>query len=207
MNFIKKSIKFTNGYIKENLRKHILITSIFFVVTGIMVFFAIRSLPEETLREMYLMIGGMFDEKNVANSDGTLSFWGIFLNNVRACALTIGIGLIPFLFLATVSMFFNSALLGMILAAASGISGESAIMLLVKYILPHGVFEIPAIILSGAIGMKLCAFLCRKIFRRAKGEKFFEHIKGCVGAFVIYVIPLLLIAAFIESIVLNALYL
>jgi len=207
MNFIKSSISYTNRYFREYVLRHMLIVGIIFVVTGLIAFWGVSSLPAEDLKEIYASIGEVFAEKDVTNSDGTLSFWGIFFNNLRAGAIISVMGLIPFLFIPITGVVLNSVLLGAVLAIIGSFSDESVIMLFVKYILPHGIFELPALIIEGAIGSKICAVLCRKIFGKAKDERFVDHLKGCVGIFVIYIIPLLLIAAFIEAVVLSALYL
>lgn len=207
MNFIKSSISYTNKYFKEYVLRHTLIVGIIFVVTGLIAFWGVNSLPVEELKEIFASIGEMFAEKDVENSDGTLSFWGILLNNLRAGMVTSVMGLIPFLFIPIASVVLNSVILSAVLAIIGTFTGESVIMLFVKYILPHGIFELPALIIEGAIGSKICAVLSRKIFGKAKAEKFIDHIKGCLGIFVFYIVPMLLIAAFIEAVVLSALYL
>lgn len=207
MNFLKKTFLFTNKYFKENLLRHILIVGIILIISGIGAFFAVKSLPESVLGEIYAQISEIFQSKDVFNSDGTLSFGGIFLNNLQAGFLISILGIIPFIFLPVFYVVLNSSLVGALLAIVGNFTEESVLMILVKYILPHGIFEIPALIIEGAMGIKLCAFLCRKIFGKAKEESFLVHIKGFVGIFVYYIIPLLLVAAFIEAVVLSAIYL
>lgn len=207
MNFIKDNLRFTNRYFREQVFKYVIMVGIIFVVTGLIAFWGISSLPAEDLKEIYASIGEVFAEKDVTNSDGTLSFGGIFWNNLKAGMITSVMGMIPFLFIPIASVVLNSVILGAVLAILGELTDESVIMLFVKYILPHGIFELPALVIEGAIGSKICAVICRKIFGKAKEEKFLDHIKGCLGIFVFYIIPLLLIAAFIEAVVLSALYL
>ena len=62
-------------------------------------------------------------------------------------------------------------------------------------IVPHGIFEIPAFLLSVSIGLKQV----REFFKE-EGERNLEKELGDgVGAYLILVLPLLLIAALIES--------
>ena len=59
----------------------------------------------------YIMIEELFEGKDVVNSDGKLSFWGIFFNNLWA---------------GVIGVFTD----------------ENIVMMIIKYLLPHGIFEI-----------------------------------------------------------------
>ena len=207
MNIVKESVIFTNRYIRENLLKYIFMSGVIFIVSGLIAFLAMMSLPKDHLVEIYSIINETFVGKDVVNSDGTLSFLGIFFNNLRAGVIISLVGLIPFLFIPVLCLIINSIIISVVLVIASVFADESVIMMFIKYILPHGIFELPALIIEGAIGIKICTFLCRKIFGRAKNESLMFHIKVCLEIFAVYIIPLLLIAAFIEAVVLSALYL
>lgn len=207
MRFLKDYIKFTNKYIKDNLITHIIINSIVFVVIGFAAFFAIKVLPTDAVNEIYANIYEMFDSKNLVNPDGTLSFFGILFNNLRAGLVISLFGFVPLLFLPLLFVVLNSGIVGAFMGIVDVMTTQNVLIMFVKYILPHGIFEIPALVIEGAIGTKICAFLCRKIFRKANGEKLLLHIKGCFGIFAFYVIPMLIIAAFIEAVVLEILFL
>ena len=207
MNLLRKSIRFVNDYVRKNVLVPGIAVGVVFLVLAILSFFETRLLPDEILREIYATIQSVFAGANVLNSDGTLSFFGIFYHNLRAGVLITLSGFVPFLFLPVAGIVLNSVFLGSFLGIYSVFSNENMILMIAKYILPHGIFEIPALILQGAIGAKLCVVLCKKIFRKAKNESFVYHVKGCLGSFVLYVIPLLIVAAFIEAVILSALYL
>jgi len=87
------------------------------------------------------------------------------------------------------------------------VSNENVLLYFVKYILPHGVFEIPAVILSVALGTRLCIFMCSKITGGSKDKSILYHLKGSIGTFFTYIIPLLIVAAFIEAIILEIIFL
>jgi stage II sporulation protein M len=63
-------------------------------------------------------------------------------------------------------------------------------------ILPHGVFEIPAFIISGAMGIVLAQSLISEWYNGSNAE---EDGRKCGRLFIRYVIPLIAIAAFIEA--------
>ena len=207
MKHIKEYIHFTNQYAIKHAKVQIIINSVIFVVLAIASFFAIRFLPIDSVKELYEAISEMLNSKDLTNSDGTLSFWGVFLNNLKACGLICLSGLIPILFLPVLYLSINAGVIGAFMGIIDVMTVANVILMFVMFVLPHGVFEIPAMILSGAIGSKLCAFYYRKMFGFAKEEKFLFHIKGCLGMFIFYAFPLLLIAGFIEAVVLSAVYL
>ena len=63
-------------------------------------------------------------------------------------------------------------------------------------ILPHGIFEIPAIILSGSLGILLAQSLIAEWYHGgdAAGET-----RRFARLFIMYVAPLVIIAAFVEA--------
>lgn len=207
MKKITDCFRFTLKYTRQNLIKQIVFVSAVFLITGVLAYFCMYALPKESLNEVYTVINQIFSEKDVVNPDGSLSFWGIFFNNLRAGAIISAVGFVPFLFLSSFYVALNAGIVGVLLGLFDVMTTENVFIMFVKFILPHGVFEIPAIILEGAIGSVLCLSLTKKIFRKEKNGKFSYHVKGCIGIFVLYVIPMIIIAAFIEAVVLSALYL
>jgi stage II sporulation protein M len=67
-------------------------------------------------------------------------------------------------------------------------------------ILPHGVFEIPAVFISLALGLRLGMF----IFSREKGKEFLFRAKNSMIIFVCIIIPLLVVAAIVEGMLIAA---
>ena len=61
-------------------------------------------------------------------------------------------------------------------------------------------------ILSCAMGLKFCVLLIKKIFRKAKGESLKYHYEKLSEILMLYIIPFLLIAAFLEGIVEHLLF-
>ena len=88
----------------------------------------------------------MIDSSAVMDDAGNFSAVGLFFNNLRAMVMTVLYGFIPFLFLPALSLGINAVILGVMAAYYS----NEGISLLAFFagILPHGVFELPALILS-----------------------------------------------------------
>lgn len=95
-------------------------------------------------------------------------------------------GVLPVLF-----SLYNGYILGFV--GKLSVSAEGASSLL--WLLPHGIFELPAVFISLGLGLKLGTF----IFHKNKAEIFKEYIIKSLKVFILIVIPLLIIAGIIEG--------
>ena len=127
-----------------------------------------------------------FDGLNVWETIGY-----IFFNNLRASFFAIVLGIM----LAIPTIFFiitNGYLLGFVSRYAA--SGESLFVL--WKLLPHGIFEIPAVMVSLGVGIKIGTDVLRKDRAKLLPEDFNSALK----LFLLVIIPLLLVAAIIEGV-------
>ncbi|MEK6847275.1 MAG: stage II sporulation protein M [Nanoarchaeota archaeon] len=117
-------------------------------------------------------------------------FWFIFSNNVTSSlfGMFLGVlfGIFPFF-----NALFNGTLIGYVYAKTSAIEGYGVIWRL----FPHGVFELPAVFISLGLGVHLGAAL----FARDKKAELVERGRKSLHAFLTVVVPLLILAALIES--------
>ncbi len=117
----------------------------------------------------------------------------IFLNNLKAAffAVILGplFGVVPALQAAA-----NGAIIGVVVREAA--SRTNALTLLVG-LLPHGIFEIPAMLISWGLGIWLGLWPFKSI--RGDGLGFIGRFKMALGALLRIVLPLLAIAALIEG--------
>ena len=132
------------------------------------------------------------------NEDGSLSYLGVVMNNLYACALCVGLGAVPFLFLTAWAVLSNSMVIGAVLGYGSASGVVPAFRAIVLGLLPHGIFELPAVFLSMAMGLYLCRTLSLKILGRAKEERILPLLNNLAKAFVLVVIPLIVAAAVVE---------
>ncbi|HOK35089.1 MAG TPA: stage II sporulation protein M [Candidatus Pacearchaeota archaeon] len=124
------------------------------------------------------------------------SFWQfiyIFLNNAFAALVVILSGLLFGIF-PLLSLFSNGEILG-ILAFLS--KGNLSLSTFLSGILPHGVIEIPIIVLAGASGIKIGKLAIEKIFFKKKIE-IKKEISTSLKFFVKILLPFLFLAAMIE---------
>lgn len=116
----------------------------------------------------------------------------LFVNNLEACLL----------------MFLGGASLGVLTVFIIGTNGfvigsilemvrqEHSILYVVAAIAPHGIFEIPAFVLSGALGLSLAAALWREW---AGSEDAAARAAGLGRIFLLAVLPLVAVAACTEA--------
>ena len=119
----------------------------------------------------------------------------IFLNNavksLMAFVLGIGLGVIPVVFVAG-----NGMILGMV---ADIVFREKGVVFVLAALLPHGIIEIPMILLSAGMGLKLG----QSMYLSLRGERtdLKNELKQGFGFFMKWVMPLLFLAAVIETFV------
>ncbi|MEK6909001.1 MAG: stage II sporulation protein M [Nanoarchaeota archaeon] len=116
--------------------------------------------------------------------------WFIFSNNVTSAisSLFFGalFGILPFF-----NAIFNGSILGYVYSKAVPVAGFGIIWRL----LPHGIFELPAIFISLGLGVHLGA----SFFGRKKIATFKQRFNRSLRAFLSVVVPLLMLAAIIEG--------
>jgi len=121
----------------------------------------------------------------------------LFLSNVRATILFLFAGLISFATLGVTLFMVNMALIGVVLGGASLIDFSPALVF-VSAILPHGMFELTAVIIATAAVLKVGAVLVTPQPDKSMGEIFLLSLADWFRVFIGLVVPLLAIAAVIE---------
>ncbi len=114
----------------------------------------------------------------------------ILKNNLSSAFFSLFLGILLGIFPVLLAVA-NAYLLGFV---SNAVVAEAGYLSLWK-LLPHGVFEIPAIIISIGLGIKLGMFL----FTKHPKEEFLKRLDKSMKTFVFVVVPLLVIAAIIEG--------
>lgn len=162
---------------------------IYFMI-GIFIIFSIIGffipLPEDTINQLM----DYFKELVLSTENfGFLEMlWFLFKNNIWASFFAFAGGI----FLGIVPIF-NSIANGFVLGFASRVSVSSAGILSLWRLLPHGIFELPALFISLGIGLKLGMSVILE--KESIKETFFNSLR----VFLLIVLPLLIIAGIIEA--------
>lgn len=138
----------------------------------------------------------MIKDAGLVDDEGAFSALGIFGNNIRAFVVTACYGFIPFVFLPVVSLALNGAILG--LFAAFYVNNGQSLLVYLAGILPHGIFELPALVLAMSCGLYLCRVITDYVRFNRKGTVKNAVLNVC-RVLVLNVLPLTAIAAVIEA--------
>lgn len=125
------------------------------------------------------------------------SAWGIWTNNVRALLLatalavfSFGVGAIVLLMAPMAIIFFFTAQVAQM--------GYSPVLFLVAFVLPHGMFELPAAILATALAVRIGAAVMARPRGMSVSDGWLRALADFVKGFIALVLPLLAIAAVLE---------
>ena len=183
---LKKEFLNSWKYLLESRKFIWFIVAVFFVFS-LIGFFA--PVPAEIEKQILDILKNLLEQTQ--GMSGIELSWFIFTNNLQASffGLIFGIILGIFPFLISVS---NGYLLGLVAKKSVEFDGIFSLW----KIFPHGVFELPAVFISLGLGMKFGSIL----FQKKKLENFKTFFERGLKVFFFIVIPLLIIAALIEGI-------
>ena len=173
-------------YIKK-IRKLIYLITGIFVVSALIGFFI--SSPEFISKFILNYIEGLLETTKGFGIGEMFGF--IFLNNIKGSFFGVILGVILGVF-PVWGALSNGYVLGFV---ASKVVAEQGSFVLLRLI-PHGIFELPAIFISLGMGLKLGLSLFRK---KGQYDFFRENLIQCLRVFALIIVPLLIIAAILES--------
>jgi stage II sporulation protein M len=116
----------------------------------------------------------------------------LFVNNLQACIILF-LGGVTFGILTIFVLATNGIIVGAVAQMANEMQG---IAYVVAALLPHGIFELPALFISGALGLMLTGAIRRELYE--DGDAAVEAGRYTV-IFAKTVLPLLVLAAITEA--------
>ncbi len=120
-------------------------------------FFMFR--PDQERRALELVVKAL-EDISLEASPSVLALT-LFYHNARASVVPVAAGLAPFLFLPILDPLLNGAVLGL-LASISKHQGLDVPLLFLTQVLPHGVFELTAVLYATSLGLYLSAEMGKK---------------------------------------------
>ncbi len=152
------------------------------------------ALPEETVKDAMRTIRAVLMEDDMGGiSSGTL-FW----HNVRAELLMMAAGIFSFGVLGLLLFLGNFSLVGGVLAVTK-LVGLSPLMVFMAGILPHGIIELPSVILAAASILYLGVRLVTPLEDKSISETMIVTMADVLKVFLAVCVPLLLLAGYIEA--------
>lgn len=185
IDFFKKYYGIAWDYLKESRKFIFFIVALFF-------FFALIGFFIPATQSISNQITFFIDEL-LAQTDGLsqsdlIQF--IFLNNFQSSLVSMLLGSFLGIF-PIITIILNGYLLGFV----SEMSVDRSSVFILWKLLPHGIFELPAVFISTGLGLKLGTF----IFSKNKFETFKKYLWSSLIVFLFVIVPLLIIAAIIEG--------
>ncbi len=193
---LKNQYEKSFSYLKESKNYIYFIVGVFFLFAFIGFFFndliiyLIKFLFGINLEEKIMNFIKNLIEQTKGLSQFELIVY-IFKNNVLASFTGMILGIFFGIF-SIILVIFNGYLLGFV--ALISVKNEG--ILILWRLFPHGIFELPAVLISLGLGLKLSTF----IFKEEKVKMFKDYLINSLRVFLFIIIPLLIIAAIIEGI-------
>lgn len=122
----------------------------------------------------------------------------IFLHNLRAIALATLLGLFSFGVMAVVIFMLPWGVIGYVTAQLA-MMGENPLLFLMVTVAPHGLFELPAILLVASAALRWHAIIIAPPRERLVSESWLRAAADFGRIFIGLVIPLLAVAALVET--------
>jgi uncharacterized membrane protein SpoIIM required for sporulation len=179
-----------------------ILLSLIFTVAGILVGSSqakVFSIPEGILVWENLEEGFITGIEEL----GTIRFFSIqgagriFFHNLRAVSLASLLGIFSFGVFGVIVLVLPFSIIGYFTAIA-GQTGLPPQTFLLGFVLPHGVLEIPAIVLTGALIIRLGLTMLTPNKDHTIGEAWIRSLADWTRIILLVVLPLLLAAAFLE---------
>lgn len=196
MTIIKQFYHEIYAFYQTDIKKAFFFISVIFfllIAGGALYFYLNKALTMDLMQAL----SNMINSKDILDHQGNIQVWSLFKNNLQACTLAIGLGVLPFLFLCFLPLIVNA--LTVAIALAANLLAGSSVLFLIAALVPHGIFEIPAILLSITLGFFLCKELMMKVLGDHKDVSLIDVIRHIMQLYIGWLLPLLMIAAFIES--------
>lgn len=181
--FIKKHL--------SDIRSYVIFSIVFFLISVAVGYIFAEKNPAETVK-IIESFRKMIEEAGDPGSIKLAEY--LFLRNAFASLLAMALGVILGLF-PLLGLLTNGIILGIFAFLFS--SKASSLLIFLAGILPHGIFELPAFFFAAATGLWLGAAAFRWLAYDGDWikNKFTQGIKF----FFFAIVPLLMLAAFVES--------
>ena len=133
-----------------------------------------------------------------ASMSGHFSAPFLFLNNTRSMVVIFLAGMVSFSVLGVLFYMINVALIGGVYAMFE-LLGLSPLPIFAAGVLPHGIFELPALLFGSAMVLYIGAVLVTPQRGKSIGEVIIALIADWFKVYVGLIVPLLAVAALIEA--------
>lgn len=111
LNWLTRQRQQLHGFYRDGFGRAFGMTALAFAVVMVVSYLVTLRYPAPIERLIKLFREQIAD-RGIVDAEGNFSALGLFLNNLQACALAMGYGFIPFLYLPAVSLGINAMMFG-----------------------------------------------------------------------------------------------
>jgi uncharacterized membrane protein SpoIIM required for sporulation/ABC-type transport system involved in multi-copper enzyme maturation permease subunit len=151
-------------------------------------------LPLESLKIVDSQVLDRFRQLGFFTTSGVLTIWW---HNLRAVIISMVLGTFTLGAAGALILVLPMIIIGVFTGVVS-LTGISPLTVLAAVLLPHGIFEIPALVLSGAAILQVGATLVTPHRRQTIGEGLVSSIADWTKITLALVVPLFLVSAILE---------
>lgn len=187
-NFWKRNYSLSWNYIKESKSYLLFILLLFLSAFVVALFYQ----PPEIVEIIKKFVEELLRKTQDLNTWQMIIF--ILDNNLKSSFIALLLGIFFGIF-PVITTFSNGYILGFV--SEKVVEAEGGFVL--WRLFPHGIFEFPAIILALALGVKFGFFW----FSKEKKKEFLRRLEQSLRVFLFVILPLLIIAAIIEGILIT----
>lgn len=184
-----------SGILRKN-KNLILISLIFFILGGIAGFLSF----EKTEKQLVPLLKDVVFA-NIIEESKFQTALNILSRNLWATAILLISGIT--VVIPIVILFANGFIFGFV--SKLTLTKNLGILIFIEGVLPHSIFEFPAFLISAAMGIRTGIIIFGT--RKDRMKNLISHLKELAIIYLLVIIPLLVIAAFIEAFVSAALIL
>lgn len=196
MSFLREQLPLLRRFWAGQMPRLLRFVGLLFVVSAALGFLLCVTDPETT-EEILAAFHAMVEESGALDeATGSIALFPLLNNNWTAMLYTMVTGFVPFLPLPALTLLSNGVLIG-VLAGVYCTTEGLGLGLFLAGILPHGIFEIPALLFSGACGVALCLNTTRFLLGRS-ARPLAPMLEDLLRVLLLVVAPLTVAAALVE---------
>ena len=178
------------------LKKCTVLVTAIFLVSVVSGYLYADSNPYESARVMQELSGEL---GWITDLNPILISFIIFLNNAIKSFLVIVLGvlvIVPIMFIV-----LNGYILGIVMCESARTEGP---LYVAAAILPHGIIELPMVLVSAALGTRIGMMVLLRIRGKISTEEIISTLKWSISFYFRWILPLLFVAAVIETFITPA---
>lgn len=198
MEYLKMQYRMAFAFLRGPMKKPCLFCGIVFLALCIASYFALLKLPE-LAGDISVFFAENVENSGVVDETGNISCVALFLHNLWATGIAALWGLVPFCFLPIITLAVNGLVIGGMLAVIR-LSGSGNVLLMILLgLLPHGIAELPAMLMGMSLGITLCLHLSAGILKKPWAIPLEDLLVHLVRILLLIATPLLALAALVET--------